>query len=171
MAQWIPKTAWKVTNLNKRYGQQYVTRGTLSSNAEHSLVSYASATHQEETRDEVLKSFMERRSAPENPLPGTCFIDVRDDAERRQFPLSSELAVPLHPHDILSGAANPLLPWQKEKSELFVISSSSQRAVNALAALRRWGYRHSHVIDYDAATELFGAIEGTSGDSAKQQTE
>eukprot|EP00796_Vickermania_ingenoplastis_P010661 gene10661-7407_t len=159
MAQWIPKTAWKVSNLNKRYGQQYLLGGSRASlDEDNHLVSYATALHQKMAREkvaEVLSSSMHHRG---NPLPGSCLIDVRDDSERRSFPLPPQSAVPIHPHDLLSGAAAPLLPWNKDECELFVISASPQRAVNSLAALRRWGYSRASVLDYESAKKFLDCL-------------
>lgn len=175
MAQWIPKTAWRVSNLNKRYGQQYVVRGAIGSEEpEHYLASYGLVMNQQHgSHEKLLKSLRKTMYGENNnksvkdansPLVATCLIDVRDFTERQQKPLSTSMVVPLHPHDILSGAANPILPSNKRDSELFVISSSTQRGVNALAALRRWGYTRTAILDYKAAATLLEELMQAGGE-------
>lgn len=197
MAQWIPKTAWKISNLNKRYGQQYVVQNAIGGERMSDLGSYAvsyatAAMHQEKVREKLLKTLQSSRATTsQNPFPGACIIDVRELNEQWQFPLrlplkyssssslfssqsffhsssssSSPWVVSIHPHDILSGGAAPLLPTNKGKAELFIVASSTknyssrpaQRAVNAVAALRRWGYHNCFVLDYDVAVSLLDAL-------------
>lgn len=193
MAQWIPKTAWKISNLNKRYGQQYALLGAVGedrlSETESYVASFARiAVHQKAIREKLLKALKScRTKTEENFFPGSCIIDVREQVDQQQFPLtfsrsisphsattsslSSEtafypsLVVSLHPHDLLSGAAGPLLPGNKRKSVLFVLADSNyenkfseQRAVNALVALRRWGYHNCFVLDYEVALSLLDEI-------------
>lgn len=202
MAQWIPKTAWKVSNLNKRYGEQYVVQGAIGggevSSLGSSVVAFAAAAiHQKKAREKFFKTLkLSRERTLENPFPGSCLIDVREQREQLQFPLTlcstfsssaagttaspqpffsqrasssfSSLIISLHPHDILSGAAAPLLPRNKRKAELFVVASSMgggttmnppQRAMNALAALHRWGYRNCYVLDYETAASLLDVLK------------
>lgn len=193
MAQWIPKTAWKISNLNKRYGQQYALLGAAGrdslSEAESYAASFATtAAHQKSAREKLRKILKScRRKTGENFFPGSCIIDVREQVEQQQFPLTfyrssspysaasssftsdtasySSLVVSLHPHDLLSGAAAPLLPGNKRESVLFVLADSNgenkfleQRAINALAALRRWGYHNCFVLDYEVALSLIDEL-------------
>lgn len=166
MAQWVPKTAWRVSNLNKRYGQPYVTRGNFfSEQTECYSASYASAFHQKRAREKIIEACRAAQktnagqTSAREALPGTCLIDVRDASERRRITLP--LAVPVHPHDLLSGAALPLLPWDKNQAKLFVVASTDQRGVNALAALRRWGYNDVNILDVEAAASLCDPESGS----------
>ncbi|KAG5512147.1 hypothetical protein GH5_07625 [Leishmania sp. Ghana 2012 LV757] len=151
MAQWIPKTAWMVSNLNKRYGLPYVAKGYTSLDPECSLDAYSSL-QQTMTSADVKKALLSTRCASS----GALVIDVRSEPERRLRPLLSPVIVALHPHDILSGAACPILPSNKEMAEMFVMASEAQRAVNTCTALRRWGYSRVFVVNVDAVS---GAIE------------
>ncbi|EPY35878.1 hypothetical protein STCU_00074 [Strigomonas culicis] len=162
MAQWIPKTAWKVSNLNKRYGTPYVAGGHSSTQtADHALAAYYSLH-----TDKVLQSDLSKKilaalqpdPATGNRYPGAVVIDLRDRAERRHQPLPPAAALALHPHDILSGAAVPLLP-SKGEAELFLVAANRQRAVNTSAALRRWGYSRITVVSYDVASEAMKGLE------------
>lgn len=155
MAQWIPKTAWKVSNLNKRYGQQYLTKGYKGEGA--TLDAYA-ALHRDSSLAEDgvgkrLAALLGTSSATaRNPFPGAVVLDLRDVPERRLRPLSaSPLVAAVHPHDLISGAAAPILPSSKAEAELFVVASDTQRAVNGSAALRRMGYARVSVLDYETA--------------------
>ncbi|KAH9601289.1 hypothetical protein LSM04_000142 [Trypanosoma melophagium] len=136
MAQWIPKTAWKVSNLNKRYGPSYITSGYSSD----TIFGRVQTMHDSLKLQQTLSS-----------QKGLVMIDVRDSSERRLHPVPG--AVALHHHDLLSGAACPILPPQKEESELFIVTSSQQRGVNSCMALRRWGYENVSIIDYASLVE------------------
>lgn len=155
MAQWIPKTAWKITNLNKRYGQPYVTRGGASGADGPVMDAYASL-HGETLlgKDEVqrrLKAHM--ATAEKQQFPGALVLDLRDSSERRLRPLSfSELVISAHPHDLMSGAVAPILPYDKQAAELFLVATETQRGVNASAALRRMGYRNVSILDFETAS-------------------
>lgn len=162
MAQWVPKTAWRVCNLNKRYGQPYLLGGNaISEEADQYLASYATmASRSTKAKSKALRVIAAAHNVSQlNPTPGTCVIDVRQHSERKELPLSSSLVVPLHPHDILSGAANPLLPYDKVKTKLFIVSSSTQRGVNVLSSLRRWGYHQCTVVDYTFAFDLLSELK------------
>ncbi|ESL08773.1 hypothetical protein TRSC58_03519 [Trypanosoma rangeli SC58] len=132
MAQWIPKTAWRVSNLNKRYGPSYLTAGHIPlSTFDRAPSLYDAMTLQ----------------AKLSGAEGLVMIDVRDFAERHRHPIPG--AVALHPHDLLSGAACPILPQQKEAAELFLVTSSGQRGLCSSTALQRWGYNNVVVVDYE----------------------
>ncbi|KAH8604239.1 hypothetical protein ERJ75_001754600 [Trypanosoma vivax] len=137
MAQWIPKTAWKVSNLNKRYGPSYDISGLASS----WIYGHTGATFDGKS----LRERLSRRGC--SPI-----IDLRDCAERSLYPVEGSVA--LHHHDLLSGAACPILPQKKESAELYVLASSEQKGVNAVTALRRWGYDNVIYIDYNTLVEV-----------------
>lgn len=149
MAQWVPKTAWKVSNLNKRYGPSYITSGYASPGT----FNYAPFAH---TTDSLKKKLSASK--------GLVMIDVRDLAERRRHPVPN--AVPIHHHDLLSGAACPILPRQKEISELFIITSNRQRGVNSSNALHRWGYENVFVLEYSSLVEA-GCIPDSKSDEGE----
>ncbi|KAG5487442.1 hypothetical protein LSCM1_07395 [Leishmania martiniquensis] len=153
MAQWIPKTAWKVSNLNKRYGAPYVAKGYTSLDPECSLDAYSSL-QKTITSADVRKVLLSTSCASS----GALVIDVRSEPERRLQPLLSPAIVALHPHDILSGAACPILPSNKKTAEMFVMASEAQRAVNTCTALRRWGFSRVFVVSVGA---VLRAIEET----------
>nr|CCD11995.1 unnamed protein product [Trypanosoma congolense IL3000] len=136
MSQWVPKTAWKVSNLNKRYGPGYVTSG-FTTKGKYGVTGMLFNTHK----------LRERLSSTRDIV----IIDVRDAAERRFCPVSCSVA--LHYHDLLSGAACPILPQQKEASELFILSNDERRGFNSAAALRRWGYNNVTSVDYKTLIE------------------
>ncbi|KEG13420.1 hypothetical protein DQ04_01011030 [Trypanosoma grayi] len=131
MAQWIPKTAWKVSNLNKRYGPSYIT----SEYALDSVVGSTKTVHDVQKMRQMMSG-----------QKGVVVIDVRDSVERKLYPVPGSVAI--HHHDLLSGAACPILPQQKERSELFIVASNQQRGFNCSAALRRWGYDNLFLVDY-----------------------
>ncbi|KAG5511608.1 hypothetical protein JKF63_07204 [Porcisia hertigi] len=158
MAQWIPKTAWKVSNLNKRYGPSYVTKGYVSLDPECSINAYSSL-QSTKTSVDVRKALLSTGCTPSGPL----LIDVRSASERRLRPLLSPKIVTLHPHDILSGAARPILPTDVESAELFVIASEMQRAVNTCTALRRWGFSNVSAVSVDSVWEVIEAEEKPAG--------
>lgn len=154
MAQWIPKTAWKVSNLNKRYGTPYVTQGYAALEPGCSLDAYAAAQH---TVPATAVAKVLRAVA--DASPGAVVIDVRSEPERRLRPLASAAVVPLHPHDVLSGAANPILPRSAAGAELFVVAVEPQRAVNTCTALRRWGFSNVSAVSVDAVADAIAAAE------------
>ncbi|CAG9567656.1 conserved hypothetical protein [Leishmania major strain Friedlin] len=154
MAQWIPKTAWKVSNLNKRYGAPYVAKGYASLDPRCSLDAYSSF-QQTVTSADMKKALL----SIDSTSSGALVIDVRSEPERRLRPLLSPAIVALHPHDILSGAACPILPSNKERAEMFVVASEAQRAVNACTALRRWGFSRVTAVSVDAVSEAIAAVQ------------
>ncbi|EAN96123.1 hypothetical protein C3747_284g20 [Trypanosoma cruzi] len=151
MAQWIPKTAWRVSNLNKRYGPSYITSGDVPLSTFGRAPIVYDAT--------MLKK---KLSCAE----GLVMIDVRDALEQQRYPVPC--AVALHHHDLLSGAACPILPREKESSELFIIASNLQRGVNSSTALQRWGYSNVFLVDYESLVEA-GCI-GDAEDDEKMKT-
>lgn len=177
MAQYVPKTAWKVSNLTKRYGAGFVglnsgrpmaggskeyfvasrqpSKFILDSEGYNSK-SYSASQLEERIAAAIHANSGERRitgeekqppSSPAAAAAACSFIDLRDDAERTMLPFP--FAVALHHHDLLSGACRPLLPTDVS-SEIFVIATARQRAVNGFNALRRWGY--ANVVVADAAS-------------------
>lgn len=157
MAQWIPKTAWKVSNLNKRYGVQYM-QGGYGPQVEPVLSAYSAAgTTQSRVAQDLLMAALDSCAA--SASSDVFVMDLRDAAARRYAPLSSSAISPLHPHDVLSGAVLPLLPRNRDTARIFLITdtedhhsnphggtektsaSTSARAINVSAALRRWGYQ------------------------------
>lgn len=167
MAQWIPKTAWKVSSLNKRYGPQYSLKPNQAKNifvGDECTLDARSTDTGESSRAKVvaqLANIVSGKPQPSttqlnrgNVYKSVSFIDTRPSAERRLMPLDSNVAVALHPHDILSGAAVPILPWNKAETELFVVSSEAQRSANVCSALNRFGYTRVHTISYHSAMDL-----------------
>ncbi|KPA73166.1 putative mitochondrial hypothetical protein [Leptomonas pyrrhocoris] len=161
MAQWIPKTAWKVSNLNKRYGTPYMSKGHAALDPQHSLDAYASLLHN--VSAEAIRNAI---AAIGGLSAGAVVVDVRNEAERRQQPLISSAVVALHPHDILSGAAAPILPTDKNRAEVFVAASDSQRAVNTCAALRRWGYTNVSAVSASAVAEALADAQASEAAAA-----
>lgn len=159
MAQWIPKTAWKVSNLNKRYGTPYMSTGYAQLDPQSNLAAYAAL--QSSVSAEAIRNAVTAAS-------GAVVIDVRTAIEQRRNPLSGAAVVALHPHDILSGAAGPVLPQDKSRAEMFVVASESQRAANACAALRRWGYANVSAVSVSAVAEALG--ETTAPEAAASET-
>lgn len=155
MAQWIPKTAWKASNLNKRYGTQYMSTGYAALDQQSSLDTYA--TLQSSVSAETIRKAVAAAAA------GAVVIDVRTAAQRQQLPLIGAAVVALHPHDVLSGAAGPLLPSDRSRAEMFVLAAESQRAANMCAALRRWGYTNVSAVSAAAVAE---ALAGTKAAEA-----
>lgn len=154
MAQWIPKTAWKVTNLNKRYGQQYMTRGSKGDGA--ALEAYASLNGQSLLAKDELRKRLRVIAAgggnatQRNPFPGAVVLDLRDSSEQRLHPLNfSPLVVSVHPHDLISGAVAPILPHDTNATELFLVATATQRAVIASASLRHMGYHNVSIVDVE----------------------
>ena len=158
MAQWIPKTAWKANNLNKRYGFDFVGVFSPGSKVPGTSVpppNFFSSTSQPQRY--VLDEFRNTRCYTNAEIAQKYFteqrpfLDVRDDVERQFEPLKN--AVGAHHHDLLSGAMCPVLPNDRS-SEIFVVASSRQRGVNGFNALRRWGYTNVVVIDYKSLKEI-----------------
>ncbi|KPI84655.1 hypothetical protein ABL78_6296 [Leptomonas seymouri] len=166
MAQWIPKTAWRVSNLNKRYGTLYMSKGYAALDPQCGLDAYASLQHN--VSSEAVRKLI---AANGGLSAGAVVIDVRSEAERRQQPIVSSAVVALHPHDILSGAAGPILPSHKSRAEMFVVASESQRAVNACAALRRWGYKNVLAVSASAAMEALTEAEALEAVAAGASVE
>ncbi|EPY24911.1 hypothetical protein AGDE_11863 [Angomonas deanei] len=163
MAQWIPKTAWKVSNLNKRYGTPYLSGGKYPHlQPELQLESYAVSlggkTDQVSIQKKILAA-LTPNPAGGNPYPGAVVIDLRDLSERTLEPLESPAVVSLHHHDLLSGAALPILPRDKANAELFLVSPNSQRAVNSMTALRQWGYRKVYIADASVIAPVVKDVE------------
>ncbi|AIN95333.1 hypothetical protein LPMP_040060 [Leishmania panamensis] len=166
MAQWIPKTAWTVSNLNKRYGVQYVTKGYASLDPKCNLDAYTSLQHT------VTSSYLKKALLSIScTSPGALVIDVRSEPERRLRPLMFSAIVALHPHDILSGAACPILPSNKEKAEIFVMASEAQRAVNTCTALRRWGFSSVSAVSVDAVSAVIAVAQKSAGTATTSSTE
>lgn len=138
MAQWIPKTAWRVSSLNKRYGKQYTFGGSPKPLEENALGFCTASQGIKVASNELETSLLSSQSSLSNG--GSIFIDIRSLPERQHKPLSSPLVVTLHAHDILSGAAIPVLPENKSTSKLYVVSTNVQRSVSTCIVLQRWGY-------------------------------
>ena len=173
MAQWIPKTAWKLSNLNKVYGvgeiglhvqgagaagpyrqgvaapvpfhaQAYYPVPHVGAVADSNAVTTTAAAG---SIDQEQLAMLKR--AYEAHVP---FIDVRDEHEIAQKALKH--ALQLHHHDLLSGACNHILPRDRRRARLVVFSSSQQRSVNAYRALRRWGFQSVVIADAAAVLNL-----------------
>lgn len=148
MSQYIPKTAWKLNNLAKTYGKGHL--GLI--NQKSPVPSFFASTTQPNKFVFDSEGFNSKHYTKEALLEkykhkSVSFLDLRDDVEHRVEPLSR--AIPMHHHDLLSGAAKYVLPQNKE-AEIFVVASSRQRAVNGFNALKRWGYNNVAVADYAA---------------------
>jgi hypothetical protein len=159
MAQWIPKTAGLVNNLNKRYGHGYV--GLVTKAAAAGPPNFFSSTKQPQRY--ILDEFLNSRCYSNDELARKYFVeqrpflDLRDVAERQFEPLTNAFAA--HHHDLLSGALVPILPVDKS-SEIFVVASSRQRGVNGFNALSRWGYQNVVVVDYASMKTIEGKHKG-----------
>lgn len=134
MAQWVPRTAWKLSNLNKRYGYSFL--GVFAKGVGASEVPRGFACRQPSTASEALLKNLYLKGVP--------FIDVRDPGEAALRPISG--SVSLHLHDLVSGACCSILP-EDRTSEIVVFASLHQRAVNAYNALKYWGYDNVIVTD------------------------
>ncbi|CCW66643.1 unnamed protein product [Phytomonas sp. Hart1] len=162
MAQWIPKTAWKVSNLNKRYGRQYLLKGYPNLESGESFLSSYTSLHDEKSlgkasmREKIMKALQINE---ETPFPEAFIIDLRDRSEREHEPLNSRAVLVLHVHDILSGAALPILPERKSQTEIFLVASNAQRGVNGAAAIRRWGYQNVSVLDAATICDVINNTE------------
>jgi hypothetical protein len=186
MAQYIPKTAWKVNNLAKRYGAGFVglhnqrtpvsPPGFFASTTQPNTFMFDSEGYNSKMYDaQQLQSRVASAmqvAAGRRATSSSSFIDLRDETERQMLPLP--FAVSLHHHDLLSGACQPLLPTDTSV-EIFVIASARQRAVNGFNALRRWGYHN--VVVADAASlarfstpSVIPAEEGKEEENVEQQT-
>ena len=90
---------------------------------------------------------------------GVPFLDVRDVSEMHRVPCPN--SIPLHLHDLQSGAATPILPTDKTAKIVVVgttggdifkaTGSATQRAVNAFNALRHLGYNNVTLAEAIAA--------------------
>lgn len=161
MSQWVPKTAWRRTNLTKTYGPSMLGLAGLQKRpggaasgspvdnppppwAHNRPLATPNPDGSHGSRDERLRAaavarlrLLYKQQAP--------FIDVRDASEIERDPVLP-YAVPLHVHDLLSGACEAILPRDKG-SDIVVFGSvqAPQRAVNAFNALRAAGYRNAAV--------------------------
>eukprot|EP00331_Platyophrya_macrostoma_P008871 CAMPEP_0176415434 /NCGR_PEP_ID=MMETSP0127-20121128/5807_1 /TAXON_ID=938130 /ORGANISM="Platyophrya macrostoma, Strain WH" /LENGTH=154 /DNA_ID=CAMNT_0017795435 /DNA_START=66 /DNA_END=530 /DNA_ORIENTATION=- len=149
MAQFVPKTAWKVNNLTQRYGAAFV--GTKVQSPQD----FFSSTRQPQKYVVASESFNSKHYSStelskklQEALRQFALIDVRDEPEARHAPIKG--STQLHHHDILSGACLPLLPRDRN-AEIFVVASARQRSVNAFNALHRLGYENVVVMDAEAA--------------------
>lgn len=88
---------------------------------------------------------------------GVPFLDVRDISEMHRVPCPN--SIPLHIHDLQSGAAAPILPLDKS-AKIVVVGvtggdalkgTASQRSVNAFNALRHMGYNNVTLAEAIAA--------------------
>ena len=145
MAQWVPKTAWRLTNLNKRYGPAYLGLGPQPPNT-------FAATEQPtkfvlESEGFNSKHYSSSELREKYNCGNVAFIDLRSKHEQCALPLLKATA--LHPHDLLSGACNAILPQNKE-AELFLVATNRRRCVNGFNALRRWGFANVVVVDFGA---------------------
>lgn len=147
MAQYIPKTAWKVNNIAHRYGAAYVGLGKVQPN-------FFASTRQPSQFFIASEGFNSKHYTPaqlqervSTALQNSALIDLRDRYEREADPLTN--ALELHHHDVLSGACCPLLPSDKS-TELIVVAAARQRAVNGFNALQQWGYHNVVVVDSQA---------------------
>ena len=150
--QWVPKTAWK-KGLTQYYGRDYV--GTLRKGDAPQQVSQAFAGIRPDkavwsnsnSRAYTFQQLKEMYAEKQIP-----FIDLRDVGEIESQPPPKH-ALPLHHHDILSGACRELLPRDR-MAEIVVFASNQQRAVNGFNALRHHGYRNVVVADYESVRSL-----------------
>lgn len=154
MAQYVPKTAWKVNNLTQRYGAAFV--GTKV----QSPTDFFSSTKQPQKYVLQSESFNSKHyNANElqkkllDASKKFALIDVRDSREAQFAPIAG--AVHVHHHDVLSGACVPLLPSDRS-AEMFVVADARQRSVNTFNALQRLGYSNVVVMDSAAA---FNALQ------------
>jgi hypothetical protein len=168
MAQWVPKTAWKVQSLNSVYGigelglhttpPRVYKAGTrrpvpyfaspfrpvpsvfAPTAAAVSSASASAATDKAPAEDPVRADFANLRSQLKAAYAARVpFIDLRDDFESERKPLKRALR--LHHHDLLSGAANEILPQDRANAQIVVFASTQQRVLNGYRALRRHGFQ------------------------------
>jgi rhodanese-related sulfurtransferase len=152
MAQWVPKTAWRVVSLTRTYGPQEIgiaadhkgvavksTAPFFAMSIQKPLraLGFDSTTKGNLSNSALLKQ-LARRKVP--------FVDLREDFAVRSSPIA---ALPLHPHDLLSGACNDILPEDKD-AIIVVVADTHRRALSGFDALRRHGY--DNVILSDTAT-------------------
>ncbi|CCW65832.1 unnamed protein product [Phytomonas sp. EM1] len=150
MSQWIPKTAWKVSNLNKRYGQQYIPKGYPVAQGGELLSSSHTSLYDERAlkKECVGENFMTTLKVSDaNLLSEATIIDLREHSVSQREPLGLPSVLVLHLHDLLSGAALPLLPERKAQSELFLVAPNTHRAMNGAIGMRRWGYSNVSIVN------------------------
>ena len=124
MAQWVPKTAWRNHNLHHVYGTAAVGLhlAPASKRAAEVVPRPPGATN---TLRQLYRS-------------GVAFLDLRDPTDATRYPVPK--AVPIHLHDLVSGAAREILPNDKNAATIVVLAGSAQRRVHGAAALQRLGY-------------------------------
>lgn len=171
MAQWIPKTSWRLSNLNKLYGL-----------SEIGLHNADKTQHVYKAGKQVPLPFL---AVPVRPVPSAFrrkgngaaaagdddfsqlramlktaydaevpFLDLRDEYDINQSGGPLKKALVLHHHDLLSGACNDILPQDRKNAHIVLIASSNQRAVNGFKALKRWGFDSVVVTDGEAVAGL-----------------
>ena len=167
MAQWIPKTAWKAQNLSKIYGVGEIGLFTgdqvlppkIAKPGNFQKAPFLATPfrpvpsvvpqHQQKDNSQFKEAKAALKKAYMNKVP---FIDLRDQYEMETKPLKN--ALPLHHHDLLSGAANEVLPQDRKNAQIVVFASSQQRVVNGFKALRRWGFESVVVTNYDVVADF-----------------
>jgi hypothetical protein len=164
MAQWIPKTAWKNQSLNKLYGigelglhmpKEALAKAPITKTISNKAVPFMAAPFRPvpsvftSTNESVEEGKKMLKQAYDSKVP---FIDLRDAYEAETKPLKR--AIQLHPHDLLSGAANDILPQDRRNARLVVFASSTQRVLNGYKALRRWGFESVVVTNYDVVADF-----------------
>ena len=164
MAQWIPKTAWRMNNLNRTYGVAELGLHTTAPGLRagvprpppffaapyrpvRAVLSATGSSAAAASEMDAARAALKRAYDAQVP-----FIDLRDEYDVAQKPVQRALV--LHPHDLLSGACNEILPQDKANALIVVFAASEQRAVNGLRALRRWGYENV-VVTSDAVVADF----------------
>mgnify|MGYP001576593424 CR=1 FL=1 len=142
MAQWVPRTAWRVANLNKTYGAAYVGLQSTEAPVTGSFLSVTLTRpmaalfpgREESSRTNLIKQLAAKQ------IP---FIDLRDEIPRRHEPIVATKSLPhvmaLHPHDLLSGACREILPVDRN-AILVVVADTERRAAAGFDALKRQGY-------------------------------
>jgi hypothetical protein len=160
MAQWIPKTAWKHLNLNKLYGVGELGLHTTQSGVRQGVrqqTPFLATTFRpvpvvasdDKNNNNLKEARKMLKQAYDAKVP---FIDLRDSFEAEEKPLKK--ALQLHHHDLLSGAANDILPQDRRNAQIVVFASSQQRVLNGYRALRRWGFETVLVTNYDVVCDF-----------------
>jgi hypothetical protein len=158
MAQWIPKTQWRLSNLNKLYGLSEIglhNAGKASGfrpgpqrDGPFMGMPYRpvpAVRKQAAGQTEAPSAFDEQREMLQRAYDAEVpFVDIRDEYEVSRSPLRKALV--FHHHDLLSGACNDILPPARKEAHLVLVASTEQRAVNGFKALRRWGFRNVVVV-------------------------
>jgi hypothetical protein len=147
MAQWIPKTAWRLQNLNSLYGTANiglhidgVTRAKLPYKAgpSQAVPLTVAVPFSQHTRGSGEASSSEgQQYLATAHRRGVPFLDLRDRFAAETSPVAG--ATPVHVHDLLSGACNTILPKDRD-AEIVLVSDNHQRGLNAIRALQRWGF-------------------------------